>query len=162
VETWVTIPGSAPADFKGVWFKSSGDSWNDGWGFTWRNQAGVYTIEWWCNVYTNAVVIPVTLGETLHMAGTFTAGTARAYKNGAAVGTPVGSITLTQSTNISYIAAGSTTAGSFSYFWPGTFDESAFYNTALPAGSLANHYAVGTQDLVAAPSYVPRRMPIGV
>jgi len=161
-EFWIKIPSSFPADFKGIWFKSSGDSWNDGYGFTWRNPAGTASIEWWCNNFANAVVIPVTgVNEILHVVGTFTGGTIRAYKNGVAVGTPINSITVTHSTNSMYMSAGSTTSGNPFYYMTCTLDEPAIYSSALSAGAIANHYAAAAAP-AGAPSFEPPRMPLGV
>lgn len=158
IEFWIKIPASAPADFKGVFFKTSGDSWNDGYGVSWRNQSSVFSLEWWCNNFANAVVIPVSLNETLYVAGTFSGGTIRAYKNGAEVGTPVTGITVTHSTNQMYLSAGASVGGFVNYWMASTLDEVALYGSALSAGSILNHYNSGAGIVVVPPPtlYVSR------
>jgi hypothetical protein len=143
---------AVPGDYRTLLFKTSGDSWGNGWGFF--ISSGSDKMTFFVNSWTTPVVSATFSLDVWHQAvGTFDGDTARLYVDGVEVGTPVAGITFVPSTAPLLIGADIPASA---FFWDGDIDEVAFFPTALTAAQVAAQYAsAAVTGLVGASAPVP-------
>ncbi|GGF13826.1 PKD domain-containing protein [Subtercola lobariae] len=92
----------------------------------------------------NTITTPGSYNDGLwhHVVGTQSSDGLKLYVDGALMGT--NGATSAQPYTGYWRVGGDTTWGSSSAFFAGTIDEAAVYDTALPAATVSQHYALGT------------------
>lgn len=94
--------------------------------------------------YVNATATPTAVdGATYHVVGTYDGSNIRLYVNGSLAAGPLAAVlfsTGSTENNAAFTLAGQLTTNRM----PGTFDEAAYYSTALSGTRVAAHYAAGT------------------
>ena len=137
VEAWVN-PTADIANYGGILSKTTGTSWNDGFGL--MHYTG-QDVRFFVNQYnTNYVTAPVASGVWTHLVGTYDGSEIRLYADGFLVDSMEFSDPINHSS--ADVSIGSDTAGN-TYNWKGELDEVALYDTALGAYDVLAHYNLG-------------------
>jgi hypothetical protein len=131
VEAWVK-GGGGLADWDTVLMKTGNSSWPNGYGLYWNGGNIYFFVN---NFSTAAVSTSLTADEWTHIVGTYDRTTIRLYKDGVQVASLPYTTAITHSTTPLTIGAGGGCC-----MWSGEIDEVAFYNVALTAAQVSNHY----------------------
>ncbi|RYD27027.1 MAG: hypothetical protein EOP86_25130, partial [Verrucomicrobiaceae bacterium] len=102
---------------------------------TWQFWTGTGT--GWNSIAGPAVVI----GEWAHLVATVSGATKQFYVNGVLAGTATSDLSLNMARPLRI--GGGATEGDGTFFFNGTVDEVAYYDTVLSAGRVSAHYAAG-------------------
>jgi hypothetical protein len=138
VEAWLK-PASGNAR-SGAVFKSTDQSWTDGWGLYYRNNG---TINFFVNnSTTGAVSTPVTYNAWVHIVATYDGATIKLYKNGLLAASLAYSTPISHATQPLRIGSAQGNGGA-TYNWIGNIDEVAIYPAALSQTRIQAHYSRG-------------------
>jgi hypothetical protein len=143
VEAWVKQPNATGSgEFDGIAIKTSNDNWNTGYGLYSENNKFRFFIN-------NRDLVPVdaTVGEWVHLVGTYDRTSIKLYKNGV-VGTPYSytNAILSASKNL-FIGTGPNDTVP-AYFFDGKIDEVRIYNRDLKEIEILEHYTGNTYVVV--------------
>ncbi|MDP6634998.1 MAG: right-handed parallel beta-helix repeat-containing protein [Phycisphaerae bacterium] len=137
VEAWVN-PTADISNYAGILSKTTGTSWDDGFGL--MHYSG-QNVRFFVNHFnTNYVTTQLIPGVWTHLVGTYDGSEIRLYANGVLVDSMDFSDPINHSS--ADLAIGSDTAGD-TYNWKGQLDEAALYGAALEADDVLAHYNLG-------------------
>ncbi|WP_372895415.1 LamG-like jellyroll fold domain-containing protein [Stieleria sp.] len=135
IEAFVNVQGAT--NYDGVVMKTSTQSWNDGYGLYYENNALHFFVNHWSN---NRVSFAITPNQFTHVAATYDGANLRLYFDGVQVASKPYSTAINHSTSSLYLGWAPSTE---SYSFNGTIDEVAVYGTALTAVEIQNHRPLG-------------------
>lgn len=133
IECWM-YPNSI-ATYAGIFAKTTGGSWNDGYGIT---SLGGSSLSFWVNNYGtagNRVTFTPTLNTWTHMVCGYDGGALYIIANGVVVDTKTFTTAVSHSNGTIYV--GNAPSGAV---WNGKIDELAFYNRGLTLAEAQAHY----------------------